>query len=64
MAARQAGPLPTGLRQLDEYLDRLGLDRGTLVVFDRRDPDSSPSERTGFGEDRTPSGRSVTMLRA
>ncbi|MPZ28496.1 MAG: ATP-binding protein [Micromonosporaceae bacterium] len=57
-------PLPDGLRQLDEYLDRLGLDRGTLVVFDRRDPDSSPSERTEFGEDRTPSGRPVTLLRA
>ncbi|MGH3679879.1 MAG: ATP-binding protein [Natronosporangium sp.] len=57
-------PTSAGLRQLDEYLERLGLDRGTLVVFDRRDPDGAPSERAEFGQDRTPSGRPVTLLRA
>jgi hypothetical protein len=29
-------PLPQGLKQLGSYLDRLGLDRGTLIVFDSR----------------------------
>jgi hypothetical protein len=28
--------LPQGLKQLVSYLDRLGLDRGTLIVFDAR----------------------------
>jgi hypothetical protein len=28
--------LPDGQAQLDEYLSRLGLDSGTLVIFDRR----------------------------
>ncbi|MGH3683179.1 MAG: hypothetical protein ACRDT2_23385 [Natronosporangium sp.] len=59
----EADPQPAGLRQLDDYLERLELDRGTLVVFDRRDPDSSPAQRTQFGEDQTPSGRPVTVLR-
>jgi hypothetical protein len=29
-------PLSQGLKQLGSYLDRLGLDRGTLIVFDSR----------------------------
>ena len=29
-------PLPQGLKQLGSYLERLGLDRGTLIVFDGR----------------------------
>ncbi len=29
-------PLEDGLEQLSEYLDRLGLDAGTLVLFDQR----------------------------
>jgi hypothetical protein len=29
-------PLPEGLEQLSAYLDRLGLDQGTLVLFDGR----------------------------
>lgn len=38
----QPDPRPDGLRQLDAYLDRLGLGHGTLVIFDRRQ--SEPSE--------------------
>lgn len=57
-------PLSDGLRQLDGYLSRLGLDRGTLVIFDRR-PDAPPiDERIGFETTQTPTGRSVTVLRA
>jgi hypothetical protein len=49
---------------LDGYLERLGLDTGVLVVFDRR-PGAAPiAERTAFEEARTPSGRAATVLRA
>ncbi|MEU5883483.1 ATP-binding protein [Spirillospora sp. NPDC047279] len=57
-------PLPDGLVQLDGYLERLGLDQGTLVIFDRT-PDAPPlPERTTITQERTPTGRSVTLLRA
>jgi hypothetical protein len=60
----RADPTGDGLRQLDEYLEQLGLDRGTLVIFDRR-PDAPPvAERTRFDTACTPSGRDVTVLRA
>jgi len=61
---RQSDPTPAGLSQLDEYLHRLGLDQGTLVVFDRRPDALLPADRTTFVEDRAPSGRHVTVLRA
>jgi hypothetical protein len=57
-------PLAEGLRQLDEYLQRLDLDRGTLIIFDRRNTGTSLTETTHFSDDRTPSGRPVTLLRA
>jgi len=57
-------PLAEGLRQIDEYLARLGLDTGTLIIFDRR-PDAAPIyERTQFTVERTPSGKAITLLRA
>jgi hypothetical protein len=60
----QPDPISQGLAQLDRYLAHLSLDRGTLVIFDRRDTAPPPPERTAFAEDRTPSGRAVTILRA
>jgi hypothetical protein len=52
------------LSQLDRYLDRLGLDTGTLVIFDRR-PDADPVyERTSLSKEQTPTGRTITLLRA
>jgi hypothetical protein len=61
---RQGDPLAKGLVQLDGYLDRLGLDTGTLIIFDRR-PDAEPvTERTVFGDVHSPAGRLVTLLRA
>lgn len=60
----RADPLPDGLVQLDGYLDRLGMDTGTLVVFDRRPVAKPIAERTEFSSARTPSGRQVTVLRA
>jgi hypothetical protein len=57
-------PLAEGLRQIDEYLARLGLDTGTLIIFDRR-PEAAPiHERTVLTGERTPGGRAVTVLRA
>lgn len=49
-------PIPQGLAQLDGYLDRLGLDRGTLVVFDQR------GEPPSLTETASPSGRTITLL--
>jgi hypothetical protein len=34
--SRQANPREEGLEQLDAYLGRLGLEEGTLIIFDRR----------------------------
>ena len=56
-------PLERGLRQLDGYLQDLGLDDGVLVLFDRRTDAPSLGERAGFEEAETPSGRLVTVLR-
>ena len=56
-------PLTAGLEQLGEYLDRLGLDRGTLFVFDRR-PDAQPlPERAGIVPAKDARGREVTVVR-
>jgi hypothetical protein len=57
-------PLRDGLEQLDGYLSQVGLDRGTLVIFDRR-PEAPPiDERIRFATTQTPTGRPVTLLRA
>jgi hypothetical protein len=60
----QSNPTNEGLRQLDDYLDRLDLDHGTLVVFDRRPAAPRLSRRIRFSAGHTPSGRPVTLLRA
>jgi hypothetical protein len=57
-------PLGTGLKQLDRYLDRLGLDTGTLIIFDRRDDAPDITERTAFSKVTSPAGRTITLLRA
>jgi hypothetical protein len=61
--AGENDPMPDGLAQLDQYLDRLTLTTGVLVIFDRR-PEAPPwKERGGFEQAATPSGRQVTVLR-
>ena len=57
-------PLARGLLQLDDYLRRLGLDEGVLVLFDRREEAGDVEARTRFEETRTASGRAVRVLRA
>ncbi|MEP7119878.1 MAG: AAA family ATPase [Byssovorax sp.] len=61
---KRRDPVAQGLAQLDEYLAQLGLDEGTLVVFDARSTAPPIEDRTRFEEVETPSGRKVTLLRA
>ncbi len=63
-AAKKKDPLDGGLVQLEAYLDSLGLDRGTLVLFDRRPEAGDIEERTVFDSARTPKGYEVLLLRA
>lgn len=56
----QKSPLKQGLAQIDEYLARLRLRRGTLVLFDARTGLARRAPR--FEEATTPGGRTVTVL--
>jgi hypothetical protein len=57
-------PLPQGLAQLDGYLEGLGLDEGTLVIFDRRPVKRGAAVKRGLRRAKAPSGRKVLLLRA
>lgn len=57
-------PLTQGLKQIDQYLTKLGLDSGILVIFDRRKVAPDVEERIRFDEALTPSGKRITLLRA
>ncbi len=57
-------PLPEGLVQLEKYLDKLGLEEGSLIVFDRRAAAPPLEERTREETATTAKGRSVRVLRA
>ena len=48
----QGNPLRDGLSQLDEYLSRLSLDTGILIIFDRRP--SAPPDRLTHAEHAHP----------
>ena len=61
---RKSDPREKGLVQLGEYLTRLGLDHGVLVIFDRRAEAVPHEERIAFEEAQTPGGHHVTVLRA
>lgn len=60
----QRDPLKEGLDQLDEYLSRLGLHSGTLLIFDRRPHTVRTQPDPEISHVRTPGGREVTLLRA
>ncbi len=60
---RRPDPLERGLDQLAGYLERLGLDTGYLVIFDRRADAAPPHERTSLSE-TTHRGLRVYVLRA
>jgi hypothetical protein len=58
-------PLHKGLAQLEAYLEKLGLDRGWLVLFDRRSTREGAPERTHITTATTPTHRfAVDVLRA
>ncbi|MGH3282155.1 MAG: ATP-binding protein [Trebonia sp.] len=60
----RGNPLKVGLAQIDGYLDRLGLDTGTLVIFDRRPSTVRDHPYPQFSRASTPSGREITLLTA
>jgi hypothetical protein len=57
-------PVTEGLVQLDGYLAGLGLDRGWLVIFDRRSGEPPIEDRTTVLRGQTASGRVVDVIRA
>jgi hypothetical protein len=57
-------PLADGLAQLDGYLTGLSLETGWLIIFDQRRSQPPIAERTSTTEARTPTGRTVTVIRA
>ena len=61
---RAGNPLRQGLEQLDGYLSRLGLDSGTLMIFDRRPGAVRKQPNPQISRIRSPEGREVTLLRA
>ena len=61
---KKLDPQGEGLAQLDAYLERLGLDRGTVVIFDRRTDAVPLAERIAFAQAQTPAGRAAQILRA
>ncbi|MGI5167828.1 hypothetical protein ACQEU3_26105 [Spirillospora sp. CA-253888] len=63
-ADESGDPVADGLSRLDGHLDRLGLDTGTLVVFDRRSDAPPVSDRTRLEEVGTSEGRKVAVLHA
>jgi hypothetical protein len=58
----QPGPVESGLVQVGRYLERLGLDAGTLLIFDQRE-DAPPFAERGVRETRTVDGRPILVLR-
>lgn len=59
----QASPLKKGLSQLDEYLGRLGLSRGTLLIFDARPrPKKERRARVRFEDTTTRKGRRARVI--
>jgi hypothetical protein len=58
----RSDPLSEGLKQLSFYLARLGLDRGTLILFDHRSSAASIPQRCSR-TDVEHEGRRITVLR-
>lgn len=61
---KQTDPLAQGLKQLDDYLAKTGLETGVLIIFDRRKGAKSIEKRTRFKKVKTLSKKTVTLLRA
>ncbi|MCP3998532.1 MAG: hypothetical protein GY722_26210, partial [bacterium] len=59
---KDGDPLDEGLEQLSEYIDRLGLAEGTLVLFDQRS-DAPPITERCSRREQVVGGRRITVLR-
>ncbi|HEX4965920.1 MAG TPA: hypothetical protein VF173_34240 [Thermoanaerobaculia bacterium] len=59
---RRPDPLPEGLEQLIGYLERLGLARGTLILFDGR-TGATPLPHRGSQETIEHQGRQITIVK-
>lgn len=57
-------PRPSGLEQLDAYLDGLGLSTGYLVIFDQRSRAEPTATRTRRESVASPAGRTITLVYA
>jgi hypothetical protein len=60
----RSDPLKQGLKQLDSYLARLGLETGWLVIFDQRSDRPPIEERTTTETASTANSRTITVIRA
>jgi hypothetical protein len=60
----QGNPLKEGLAQLDEYLSRLELDSGTLMIFDRRPSALRKRPNPEISRATTPQRRDITLFHA
>jgi hypothetical protein len=58
----ERNPLKEALAQLDEYLYRLGLDTGILIIFDRRLSVLRKRPAPETASHPTPDGRDITVL--
>lgn len=61
---KKPDPLEAGLAQLDGYLERLGLESGSLVIFDRRQRREAIAKRLFLGNLLSENQRRVVVLRA
>jgi hypothetical protein len=59
---KEGNPLKDALAQLDEYLARLDLATGTLIIFDRRPSVIRKRSAPEFSRHRTPEGREIVLL--
>ncbi len=61
---REPDPVPEGIEQVEDALDRLGIDVGWLVIFDRRPGLPPVSQRLASSKETTEDGREVVVIRA
>jgi hypothetical protein len=60
---KEKDPLTEGLRQIERYLQRVGLDDGFLVIFDQRTTAVAWEERIVASNATTESGRAIAVWR-
>ncbi len=60
----EGNPVKDALAQIDGYLDQLGLDTGTVIIFDRRPGTLRKRPNPVLTTASAPSGRDITLLTA